>query len=139
MLKKLNPFSNNDLKVIIFYPSKKVIMKKVNSTKNYFTVGNGAHAKSYVIDQKAIYYFKKEPLLVYHGDNPSPLLIAVEGQENSMTSSEFQSIIESKAVRDLLTASGGTELHLSLILTIVNTLGIVFLILANSGFIGFGG
>lgn len=136
MLKKLNPFAKDDLKVIIVYPSKKVIMKKVSSTKETFTIGQGIDSKSYVIDEKAIYFFKKEPLLFYHSNNPSPLLIKVEGQSESMSASEFQSIIESKAVKDLLTAQSAMELNLSLILTIVNTLGIVFLIAANSGFFG---
>ena len=127
------------LKAIIVYPSKKVVMVKVDEQKTTFTQGEGKNAKSYVVDEKAIYFFNKEPLLFYHANNPSPILISVEGQHNSMTSSEFQSVLESKAVQELLHSEPENVLNMSLILAIANTIGILVIIGINAGYINLGG
>jgi len=127
------------LKAIIVYPSKKVLMRKVDDSVNTFSIGEGALKRSFQIDEKAIYFFKKEPLLFYHSNSASPIIIDENDLDSSMSSSEFTSIIESKAVRDLLTGHEQGIFNMTIILSAISAIGVLLLLGMQSGFISFGG
>lgn len=129
----------NKLKAIVVYPNKNVKMVNVEGDKQDFTLTENKVVRRYVIDSKAIYFFNKEPLLFYHYAHSSPIYINVdngEGLERSMNSIEFQSIIESKAVSELLEASKGNKWDIHFIISVVTAVGVVILLL-NSGGLGF--
>ena len=124
---------------IIIYPTKKVIKVDVEMDSTRFTVGKGDKAKSYVIDEKNIYYMNEKPLLFYDSEFASPLTIDVEGVGLSMDSSEFQSVIESKVVRDLMVAGQGFDWDITLIASIISALGVILLVVQGGGFSFLGG
>ena len=124
----------NFLKAIIVYPNKNVRMIKIEGDKPTFKVGAESEKREYAVDPKAIYFFNKEPLLFYHSNNASPVMINdLAVAEESMNSVEFRSIIESKAVNDLLTAAGGGGMDWQFIASIVSAVGVVFLIVQGGG------
>ena len=126
--------NNSLLKAIIVYPNKNVKMLKVEGNKPSFTASDGLNNRRYMIDQKAIYFFNKEALLFYHSMHSSPILIHNEGSiGNSMSSSEFQSIIESKVINELLEASKGGGWDIQFIATMVSAVGVVILIMQGGG------
>lgn len=124
------------LKAIIVYPNKRVEMKKIDGNMPTFTINDGQMKRKYVIDQKAIYFFNEEPLLFFNSMSASPFLILDDSLDYTMSSSEFQSIIESKVVPELLEASkgGGWDLHF-----IASVVGAIcgILILLNTGGLNF--
>lgn len=124
---------------IIIYPTKKVIKVDVEMDSTRFTVGKGDKIKSYVIDEKAIYFFEDKPMLFYHSEQASPLSIFPDGQEYTMSSSEFQSVIESKVVRDLMIAGQGFDWDITLIASIISALGVILLVVQGGGFSFLGG
>jgi len=133
--------NKNFLRAIIVYPNKNVKMEKVEGDNATFSIGDGVVKRSYAIDQKAVYFFNKEPLLFYSSSKSSPLMITDENIKNSMGSSEFQSILESKAVHDLLEASKGGGWDIQFIATLVSAIGVIILFLQGGGmgFLGIGG
>lgn len=138
------PFGNkskNFLRAIIVYPNKNVKMEKIEGDKPTFSLGGGDVKRSYAIDQKAVYFFNKQPLLFYSSTKSSPLIISDGNVSNSMDSSEFRSILESKAVHDLLEASKGGGWDIQFIATLVSAIGVVILFLQGGGmgFLGIGG
>ena len=124
---------------IIIYPTKKVVMVNVEMESTRFTVGKNDKAKSYMIQDDAIYYFNDKPLLFYDSEDASPLNISSNSIITSMNSTEFQSVIESKVVKDLMVASQGFDWDITLIASIVSALGVVLLVVQGGGFSFLGG
>lgn len=136
------PFGKNKyyLSALIVYPTKKVKKVKIEGDKPTFAVDDGQFKRMYAIDQKAIYFFNKEPVLFYTSGSSSPLIIGNDIQ-SSMNSSEFRSILESKAVSEILEASKGSGLDLHFIASVISAIGVIILFLQNGGlgFLGVGG
>lgn len=129
------------LKAIIVYPNKRVKMKNIEGDNPTFTISDGQIKRTYTIDPKAIYFFDNQPLLFFNSSTSSPFLITPKDISLTMDSSEFQSIIESKAVSELLEASKGTGMDLHFIASIVSAVGVILLLLTSGGlsFLNFGG
>jgi len=111
------------LKALVIYPNKAVKIKTINAKDMRFKLAD----RVYIVDEKAIYFHKKKPMLVYHFDNASPLMFSSIGIEPSMKPNDINSILESKIVRDLLTATTGNDFVLyaaiaAAVLALVNTL-----------------
>jgi hypothetical protein len=121
---------------IIVYPNKRVAKKKVEGNVSTFTVSTDKQKRKYAIDQKAIYLENNKPVLFYNSNNASPFLITNQDIDYTMSSTEFQGIIESKVVPELLEASkgGGWDMHF-----IASIIGAVtgILLLLNSGGLSF--
>lgn len=124
------------LRAIIVYPNKRVEMKKVEGNVPFFTQADGGFKRKYVIDQKAIYYFNDQPLLFFNSMNASPFHILQNQLDYTMSSTEFNSIIESKVVPELLEASKGGGWDIHFIASIISAVGVI-LLLINSGGLGF--
>lgn len=129
------------VRAIIVYPNKRVVMKKVEGDKPTFAVSDGEIKRSYAIDQKAVYFFEKEPLLFYNSGGSSPIIFSDTGLKPVMSSAEFTSILESKAVNDLLEASKGQQWDWHFIASMVSAVGVILLFLQGGGlgFLGIGG
>lgn len=129
------------LRAIIVYPNKRVVMQKVEGDKPTFSVSDGQIKRSYAVDQKAVYFFEKQPLLFYVSGESSPLMIGNNGIVPTMSSAEFTSILESKAVNDLLEASKGNNWDWHFIASLVSAIGVILLFLQGGGlsFLGVGG
>lgn len=98
------------LKGIIVLPSKNVLMINIDSSNRQFTQKIGDKEKLYTIDEKAIYFFKGQPLLFYHHGCSSPIMFSDIGDLSySLSSDEMSSLAESKAIQDLLTAAAGED------------------------------
>lgn len=89
------------LKALVVYPNKAIKIKKINAKDMRFKIGG----RVYIVDEKAIYFLKRKPMLIYHFDNASPLMFGKVKLEPSMRPDDINSILESKIVKDLLTAS----------------------------------
>lgn len=124
---------------IIIYPTKKVLKVNVEMESSRFSVGQGNKQKSYIIDSKAIYFFNDMPLLFYDSEHASPLKISSDSIKATMTSDEFQSIIESKVVRDLMIAGNNTQWDITLIASVISALGVLLLVVQSGGFSFLGG
>ena len=122
------------IKAIIVYPNKNVRMKKVFGDVKTFDVTEEKQTRKYSIDTKAIYHFDGEPVSFYDSSKSSPVLIEVfeqKGVKPSMNAQEFQSIIESKAVAEMLEATRGTSWDIQFIATIISAVGVVILLLTS--------
>lgn len=97
--------SSPKLKALMFFPNKEIRLLTVKPEQNTFTVGKS----SYIVDEKAIYFFNKQPLLIYVQGTTSPVLISVDKSEASLRASEIKAVLETKAVEQILTAAGGDE------------------------------
>lgn len=124
---------------IIIYPTKKVVMVNVEMESTRFTVGKKDKAKSYMIQDDAIYYFNDKPLLFYDSEDASPIKISSNEIITSMNSTEFQSVIESKVVKDLMVASTGFEWDVTLIASVISAIGVLLLVVQGGGFNFLGG
>lgn len=90
--------SSISIQAMIIYPNKKLLIKKVNVKEENFKLDN----KSFLIDEKAIYFYKRKPILIYHYENTSPLIISKDKIKGSVGSGEIESIIGNNIVHDLL-------------------------------------
>ncbi len=115
--------------ILMVDKTKSIEMKKVTPTNAKFTLGDNKDKTTYIVDEKAIYFFKEKPLLFYYEGNVSPLLFTTQGLSNSVSGDEFTKIIETKAVTDLLTASSD-DYDINFVLLIA-TAGMSLVILLN--------
>lgn len=90
------------IKVIMIYPNKGLDIFSISAKEKKFNVGSSA----YVVDERAVYYNKKVPILLYHADMSSPLIVKVGDVTPSMTPDELRTIIDSKMAKELITAAG---------------------------------
>jgi hypothetical protein len=95
----------NKIKALIVHPNKVIKIQRVPYEEGRFSKGK----KTYIVDEKAVYYYKNEPFLFYHYNQASPQVMTPAGFEDSMTSAEMRAVIEMDAVNDLLTATGKKE------------------------------
>jgi hypothetical protein len=92
--------------VLMVYPNKDVSISEVEFASRQFT----KEAMTYTIDEKAIYYYKGKPTLFYYSEVSSPIGFNREGSwDYSLSASEINSVLETKAVRDLLLAAMGED------------------------------
>lgn len=122
------------LKAVIVFPNKNVRMVNVEGDKPTFTLSDGQMKRTYVVDQKAIYFFDNQPLLFFNSATSSPFLIGNDALDFTMSSSEFQSIIESKAVSELLEASKGGGWDIHFIASVISAIGVILLLATSGGF-----
>lgn len=138
-LSRFLPFGKPKEKInaIIVYPNKKIKKHTIEGNKESFNITEGNVTRQYVVDPKAIYRLDGVETLMYDSKHSSPLILTDKEFVTSMDSLEFRSIIESKAISDLLEAvknKGGWDLHF--IASLVSAIGVVILVL-NSGGLGF--
>lgn len=98
--------SSMKLKALIVYPNKAVKIKSINVKDMRFQFAD----RTYIIDEKAIYFHKRKPMLMYHFDSASPMLFSNVGLSPSLRSNDINSILESKIVRDLLAATEAKDM-----------------------------
>jgi len=91
------------IKVIMIYPNKGLDISSISAKEKKFNVGE----RAYVVDERAIYYNNKTPVLLYHSDMSSPMIVKVGEVAPSMTPDELKVIIDSKMAKDLITAASG--------------------------------
>jgi len=137
-----NMFSKKKkLKAIIVLPSKNVEMFNVGGGERQFTQKIGDTKKFYTIDEKAIYFFKGQPMLFYHHGCSSPVMFNDIGELSfSLSSDEMSSLAESKAIQDLLTAAVGDDKRDMLFyITVANAIASVVILLIVTGVVKIGG
>jgi hypothetical protein len=123
------------MNVLIIYTNKDAVMKKVDIKDRLFT----HEEMTYMIDEKAIYYFKGKPMLFYRHGVTSPVIFGdAGGVDYTLSAAEVNSVLETKAVRDLLLAAGGGEEKLFW-LVIANIALTAVIILIQMGVIKVGG
>jgi len=93
------------INALFIHPNKDVEIVRVGIENKKFVKDK----LQYIIDEKAIYFWKEKPLLFYRVGYVAPLIFGEEDDvvSFSLSAAEIRSVIESKAVNDLLTA--GTE------------------------------
>lgn len=123
------------IKAIIVNPTKKVFMVKVYpENKRFKHEGN-----TYLVDEKALYFFNKEPVMFYTYGKSSPIVFSDEsGIRFGLDASEITSILESKAVSDLLTATTKDEKDILFYMVAGCLCGIVLIFLSLTGVITLG-
>lgn len=89
------------MKALIVYPNKKLIIKNVNVKDYKFSMDD----KSFLIDEKAIYFYKKKPILLYHYNNASPLIISNDKIKGSVSSDEIKALVSNNIVKDIISGS----------------------------------
>lgn len=137
-----NLFSNKKtLKALIILPSKNVEMINVSGTERQFTHKIGGSGRLYTIDERAIYFFKKQPLLFYHHGCSSPLIFNENGDWSySLSSDEMSSLAESKAIQELLTAATGDDKKgLLFYVTVASAVASIVTMLVVTGVVKIGG
>lgn len=90
------------INVLVLYPNREAIIRSVDVTEKTWKYEDN----TYLIDDRAIFFYKSKPLLIYNFGVSSPLVnkLGVADVEYSLNAAEINSVIETKAVRDLLTA-----------------------------------
>lgn len=139
-LKKLFS-SKKTLKALIVLPSKNVEMKNVSGGERQFTHKVGESNKLFTIDEKAIYFFKGQPLLFYHHNCSSPIMFSDNSDLSySLSSDEMSSLAESRAIKELLTAASGDDNKgLLFYVTIASAVASIVTMLVVTGVIKIGG
>lgn len=132
-------FFEKKITAIIVFPSKRIIMHKCPADSTRFTIGKGQNARTYQVDAGSIYYFNDAPLLFYHSETASPVVFVDDQTGFSMSSKEFQAVMESKVVKDLITASGGVEWDITMIAAIIAALAGIVAVVQGGGFGFLGG
>lgn len=97
--------SSPKLKALMIFPSKEIRIMDVKINDNTFMF----EKDTYIVDEKAIYFFKKQPFLFYVKGTTSPLLIRHDGADSSLRATEIRAVLESKAVQQILTAAQGDD------------------------------
>lgn len=94
-----------ELSVLFIYPNKDVDIFQINATQKLWKNTNETDQTAYIIDETAIYFWKKKPILLYRHGVASPIRFGDAGEvEYALKAEEIKAVIESKAVNDLLTA-----------------------------------
>lgn len=94
------------VQALIIHPNKNIeLVKRVDIRENSFKLQN----RAYIVDEKAIYYYKRVPMLIYHSRNASPLRFDNDNVEPSMKSDEIKAVVDSKIAQELLTAAGSEK------------------------------
>lgn len=122
-------FKENTIQVILVDGTKKVYLKDVVANNNTFSDGEGKDKRSYIIDEKAIYYFKDKPVLFYRKGNASPITFQESGIDNTLSTKELTSLMQNKVIEDLL-KSTETDFDINFVLQMA-TAGIALVILLN--------
>lgn len=122
-IKGLFGFGQMKLKALIAYPNKAIVIKNINAKDMRFTIG----PRTYIVDEKAIYFHKKKPILIYHFNNASPLIFSDVETSASLNPGEVNAVIQSKIVQDLLKGAQEKDLLFYIViaaavLSLVNTL-----------------
>lgn len=106
LIKGYIPFlpKKRTINVLMVYPNKDASIDEVEFDNRLFE----KEGKTYTIDEKAIYYFKGKPIMFYYSEVTSPIGFNKEGTwDYSLSAREINSVLESKAVHDILTAAQG--------------------------------
>ena len=128
----------NSIQAIIVYPTKHVELKKVRDVSSgRFKAGKANNKFTYLIDEEAIYHFKDKPLLFYRSGMSSPIAFTRDGLENTLSSEDFTSVINSKVVQDLLKAGEG-DFDLNFLLQMATLAGLVVILLNDFGVLNLG-
>ena len=125
--------SRRRLKALIIHSNNDVEIKNVATTKTTFSLDD----MSYLIDDRAIYKLKGQPMLFYKANSASPLRFDGKSISSSMTSEEINTVIETRLVRELL-SSQGTGFDITMILIIVNVVVTAAILLNDLGVINLG-
>jgi len=124
------------MKVMFIFPNKDFVMKDVDVTMREFKPFPNID-RTFALDEKAILYFKGKPILLYHVDCASPMIVKPTGIEFSMNSGELNAMYETTAVKDLLTAEADSN-KLLMWLIIGCLAGVAVIIMIITGMIKVG-
>lgn len=95
--------SKRRIKALIAYPNRDAEIISVQVDENKFR----HNKKTYIINEDAIYFYKKTPLLIYHHSNAVPLRLRTDGMvENSMRSEEISKVLETNIIKQIIEAGG---------------------------------
>lgn len=96
------------IKTLMLYPNKDIVMREVKANQKEWSEDK----HTYLIDEKAIYFWKKHPILLYRFGISSPIIIGEEELQMhpSMSAQEVNAVMQSPAVHDLLT-SGDDDMN----------------------------
>lgn len=95
----------HDIKAIIIYPNRQIQMKRVKVTDDYFK----HEGRTFLIDEKSIYFLEKTPVSIYHFKESSPKIVDIKGIKDSMESKEVSAVMETKVVEDIIRGAGGSN------------------------------
>ena len=106
MLEKIKNYFNKDikLKALIISPSKNINWVNVNAEDEIFQATIGGKEQTFFIKQEAIYFLKKQPLLIYINGCPEPLIFNKESYDFVGSGKEVNSIARANFVQDLVNA-----------------------------------
>lgn len=128
-------YNKPSIKAIVINPTKRVEQVKVYPEDKRFV-----HEKNtYIVDERALYFFNKEPVMFYIVGNASPLIFSEErGVLNGLDSRELTSIIETRAVHDLLTATTNDDKGMMFYMVAATLAGVVLIFLSLTGVVTLG-
>lgn len=96
---------HREINVLFLYPNKDINIFQIDATKKLWTNKDETDKTAYIIDETAIYFWKKKPIILYRHGVAAPIIIGEAGEvEYALKADEIKAVIESKAVNDLLTA-----------------------------------
>lgn len=126
------------INALIVDKTKRVQIKKVYPENDRFIIPDGKHRHTYMVDDRAIYFYKEKPILVYYTGNSSPLVFTNGGLQNSLSSNEFSAIMNTKAVEDLL-AGSESAFDINFLLQVFTLIVAVAVLAQSAGWINLAG